>query len=890
MTTSPPDLDPFDTETLRASVLGAWRASPTRLAEDVATESDLTGVGYRDRLFTELAANAADAAVRAGVRGAMSVWTTDGRLHVANRGAPLTAAGVRALAATRVSDKSEPGLVGRFGVGFHAVAVIADAVTIRSVRGGVAFDLARTADAVGTVGLPGPVPLLRLPWPVNEAPAEGFDTEIVITPRAGIDLDHLLDRCADEAPELLLELEALDRITVTGNVFERSGGWLPVSTTHARWLIHGSAERVRPLRETVLCAPTRTDVELTIPAKVFADIAITADRRSLHPDADIASLADGYHRLPLAVAADQRVALVPAPGFARNSVDETLRAAILDDLSRHTWLPGADGADLVPSRAVVFADLPVVLADHLADLLGGLVHPALSGRGGLPRLRSVGVTEIGLAELAERLTGVQRPPGWWHDLYEALSPSVVDDRAAAELGALPVPRADGRLHVGARGLAIGPDRATTAIPWIPTVHPDAAHPLLERLGARRIPTAEVLADPALRSWLDQDPDDADPDDLAKVTDAVIALIAAEPDVAVPDWLGAILLRSTDGELRPADELLLPDSPLAAVLAPDAPFGILADTDHPEVVRRLGVGWGFVVVTDDLPTGPDHDLPDEDRWWDRSDEPPTRLAAVRDLDLVDDSAWPEALTLLADDPAVADQLRDRDGYTAWWLRTHARIDDTPLWALRAPGDAATAGLYDTLDHPRADELGAALATITVVDDDQAVLLLDHLADPARAIAPGVVTAAHSALVAAYRSGALDLDRVDAPARVRAVDGSTPSSALAVDAAQYLQILTPGDVVLTTSPLAADDARDLGTVLDIGTAGEELDVVVMELGNPTIWRDSAIAVLFATAREMASPMGEVRLHDRLVVRVTRGGTVTDHAVAYWLDRAGVMHLQR
>ena len=66
--------DPFGTATLRSSTLDAWAASPTRLAEDAAAEADLVTVGYQDRLLTELAANAADAAAR----GAADEFSEDG--------------------------------------------------------------------------------------------------------------------------------------------------------------------------------------------------------------------------------------------------------------------------------------------------------------------------------------------------------------------------------------------------------------------------------------------------------------------------------------------------------------------------------------------------------------------------------------------------------------------------------------------------------------------------------------------------------------------------------------------------------------------------------------------------------------------------------------------
>ena len=59
--------DPFGSAALRRRVLDAWAASPARFREDANAEEELALGGYRDRLVVELAQNAADAAVRAGL-------------------------------------------------------------------------------------------------------------------------------------------------------------------------------------------------------------------------------------------------------------------------------------------------------------------------------------------------------------------------------------------------------------------------------------------------------------------------------------------------------------------------------------------------------------------------------------------------------------------------------------------------------------------------------------------------------------------------------------------------------------------------------------------------------------------------------------------------------
>ncbi len=97
--------DPFGTDALRDGTILAWRNSPTRLREDAAAEADLVRAGYRDRLLTELAQNAADAAAGPASPGRCVELHGD-VLRIANTGAPLDIEVVQALAALRASGKS----------------------------------------------------------------------------------------------------------------------------------------------------------------------------------------------------------------------------------------------------------------------------------------------------------------------------------------------------------------------------------------------------------------------------------------------------------------------------------------------------------------------------------------------------------------------------------------------------------------------------------------------------------------------------------------------------------------------------------------------------------------------------------------------------------------
>src|SRR5690606_37965425 len=161
----------FDTERLRQTVLAAWTASPARFREDANAEEDFALGGYRDRLIVELAQNAADAELRAGVPGRLRLTLRDGVLIAANTGAPLDAAGVEGLCTLRVSAKRDDlDVAGRFGVGFAAVISVCDTPEIGSwASGAVRWSREETAALVAAepalaeelAARDGHVPLLR---------------------------------------------------------------------------------------------------------------------------------------------------------------------------------------------------------------------------------------------------------------------------------------------------------------------------------------------------------------------------------------------------------------------------------------------------------------------------------------------------------------------------------------------------------------------------------------------------------------------------------------------------------------------------------------------------------------------------------------------------------
>ncbi|WP_280340782.1 sacsin N-terminal ATP-binding-like domain-containing protein [Nocardia neocaledoniensis] len=916
-------------------MLAAWRDSPTRLREDSATEADLVAAGYRDRVLTELAQNAADAAAKAGIAGELSVRLLDGRLHVANTGVPLSVSGVHALTALRASGKSDTELVGRFGVGFTAVRSVGEEIEVRSTTGSIRFSRVATLNALHDTGIQIPddlatiaPPVLRLAWPVPTTPVAGADTEIVVHLRPDIDADALLAAMRAEAPDLLLELPALHRIRVGADEFTstvtelKQDGlteltvtlptgeqrrWWQYRTARARWLLPVRDGRPVATAPDVLRAPTRSDEELSLPAILVADIPMQPDRRRLLPGARLTEIATGYADFARALPPRDRLVLVPTPGFARSEADASLREAVTTELRVHPWLPtcpvtpvdnsavwpGDDfpapvpAPDSIPTRASVFPDLTPDLAAILVEFTGPLVIPELSDRAAQEKLSVLDVHRLGPAALADLSSGLEREPTWWRRFYAAVEPFVVDTRTAEEFGALAVPLADGRLVTGPRTVVLD-DQLTVAVPvhWARLVHPDATHALLSRLGARSATAEDLLTDPGLRDLLEHDP--ADPD----TVDAVLRLAPFAPAEVLPTWLGLLELPDDTGELRPADELLLPGAPLGEVLEPDSPFGTVADSvvDEygAEALRAIGVGWDFGVVTDQDPVGPDHDLDDEPAWWESLSEDPRELSAVRDLDLVDENRWPTALRHLLAVPRTRALLADGDGYTAWWLHRHAHLDGVALGRLRHPDDDEFAGLLPAItgfDPRDLDVLRPLLVRPDIMSAELAEELLDALADPAKTPAPEVIARTHARLAAAVASGALDPRELDLPEQVRALDGAVvdAGTAMVLDQPCFGLVVAPDRLVVGDTT----HAESLATLLDLPLVSEEVTAEVLGTGTRTTWAASPLGVVLRQLWSPADTSGALVLHDTLEIHLR--GAVTGTVTVPWWHTDDAVHVQ-
>ncbi len=772
--------DPFGTAVVRRAVLDGWRASPARFREDANAEEDYALGAYRGRLVVELAQNAADAAVRAGAPGRLTLAlrrTTTApagwELSAANTGAPLDAAGVQSLATLRASAKRDDvagETVGRYGVGFAAVLDVTDEPALLSVTGGVRWSRDRTAAVVADVEeladelvrRGGHVPVLRLPWPDDAAPPAGADSVVLLPLRDEAAVDRVRTALADVDAALLLMLPALAEVVVddgsgadprllrradldlvevaaVGSVdpsllADRPAEERRSSTWSVRWAFPRP-----PGTPAVLHAPTPTDEAVDLAGLLVASFPLEPGRRHVAPgpltDLLVERSAQAYADHVRAVARDPQVgpddvlSLVPGP-VATGPLDARLRAATLERLRSAAILPGG----VVPSDALAVDGLPDDAALVLRDAVPGLLPAAWAGRRELDRLD---VRRQRLADLVDDLASLDRPVSWWQRLYDALDSVRAGDLEA--LTGLPVPLADGRLVRGPRRVVVGADEDRAerlAVVGLRTAAAGLGGPLLDRLGALTVDARVLLDQPEVQAAVAAS---LDADDPQAVADGVLELVRdAGVRVGELPWLAQLAVADDEDGWAPAGELLLPDGPLASVLLP----GALARVDPStldrwgyEVLESVGALATFAVVREaDVPVDPDgadHDLDGEPTWLadvladtgaesaDRALPPVlVELVAVRDLDLVDPACWPAALALLAADPA----LRAAVVEPARVIVPDGRVVDVEpytAWWLRTHPVVAGAR-PDSLRAPSAAALGDLLQAAPDTGLDEAFL--------------------------------------------------------------------------------------------------------------------------------------------------------------------------
>jgi hypothetical protein len=481
----------------------------------------------------------------------------------------------------------------------------------------------------------------------------------------------------------------------------------------------------------------------------------------------------------------------------------------------------------VRGRDAVAVDGPAALPDVLAEVVPGLLPAAWPARH--PALAALGVRRLGVADVVDALAGLDRDPSWWRWLYAALEGA---DRDA--LTGLPVPLADGRTVRGPRGLLITDPDGLDAL-CLRVVHPEAAHPLLLRLGAVEAGPRAVLTDPATRAAVAASYEEDDPE---PIWHAVLTLVArAHLRPGEEPWLAELALADDDGELYPAGELLLPGAPLGELMADDAPFGVadaaLVERYGAETLEAAGVLRTFALVRADDVIEPGLHLDAEEEWADQFGDGfvVPEFTAVRDLEFVAD--WGAALALLAEPPLraaltepvhviLADGRRvTTPSYTAWWLRRHPVLNGRRPGELCAPGDLQ--GLYDLAPAGLDPEITRALGVRTGLrallgEPDGPAELLDRLADPARTVSRERLRELWRALAAT------ELD-VEAPDRVRAFVGGEPEvvpaeDAIVVDRPDLLPLLASQPLLLV--PVDVADA------LELALGSEEVPGVVETAG--------------------------------------------------------------
>ncbi|QIJ63326.1 molecular chaperone Hsp90 [Streptomyces sp. JB150] len=850
--------------------------------------------------------------------------------------------GVGFAAVLAVTD--EPAVVGRHGGVRWSLAEARD----------LAADVARHSPALGDEirRRDGHVPLLRLPFAAEGRAPEPYDTAVILplrdTPAA--DLAERLLRTVDDA--LLLTLPGLEEVVIeTGDdaprtLWRRTEGDLTVvedsrdgTTTWRTSSAHGPLapellagrpveERLRPYwsvtwavpvePETgaparprtvpVVHAPTPSDEPLGVPALLIASFPLDTTRRHATPgpltDFVVEKAADAYAALLAGwrPVTDGIIDLVPGP-LGKGELDGALRQAILARLPRTAFLPPAlppaEGdselpESLRPRDAEVVEGAGAETVRVLAEVLPTLLPAGLERR---VELRTLGVARVPLTDAVDRLAGLEKEPGWWWRLYDSLA-GIDPDR----LSGLPVPLAGGTSTIGPRRVLLPLPDATAAEPdllarlGLKVAHPDAAHPLLEKLGALPATPRAVLTTPQVRAAvaasLEDDggagweEDALDPEELAETVLTLVREAGLEP--GDEPWLGALALPDEDGEPTPAGELVFPGSPFARVMregelplldaelaerfgeAPLAACGVLVNF---ALVRATDV----VLDPDELePRDGDYAEPDDpglldavDVWCedilDRFPDTPvppvaTELVAVRDLDLVDDDKWPQALALLSRPPlrdALTQPVRILlpDGthevvrpYTAWWLRGHPVLDGRrPAGLLAAGGDPLLRGLYDEADATGFDDeqvlraLGVRTSVAALLDEPGgAAELLDRLADPGRHVTAAQLHGLYGALAE------LDPEQVTLPDELRAVvDGRVEvvdaADAVVVDSPDLLPF-TAGVPLLPVRPNRAAELAELfqvrrlsesvtGEVTSEGTEHEVPDAVRVLLGPRT-----------------------------------------------------------
>lgn len=843
----------------------------------------------------------------------------------------------------------------RTGVGGHSAGA-ADAQAARLIA---------DAEARGSS-----LPVLRLPFPAPGTTADEPDTVVELVLRDADAVATVRAQLAALDDALLLALPALDEVVIEDD-FPGQQGYEPYGAASAasprvlrdvaaRWHVHRTsgaldpdgtlpsearrpdwsvlwalpATGIRAAESAVLHAPTPTGVRLSFPALLIASFPVDPGRRGVLPGPTTERVATEAGRAYAAflgeLGAERDVLSLVPTGLPANEVDAAIRVSA-DDALRDTpllppdapVLPAGGRADDAPETAQRVAPRD---AAFLAGPLGEDPTLARALAAGSPAAlvtvparyqalaRSLGAAVVDLADLVE---GLPPEPGVVRAALDALAGHAGEPTVLEAVAAVPLPLADGRVTRGARGTVLldAPHLAGIARALgVRVVHPDAAHPVLERAGASLTTPRGLLADAAVRSTalaaaedaldggedaLDgaEGPEPAEPGPVETVSAVLelvrLAVAESGPD-GLPFWLGELPV-AADGDVVPLREAALPGTWAARHLD----LALIRD----DVVERwggdalaaagaradLGVYRVADVLTgdaDEADYGPD----DPAGWLSDWDEYLEHLAdelgpgawvgdveAVSDLDALRDTADAEpglltaALGRVSGDPALRRALltpvrspdapgREAASYTAWFLRRRLgapfALGDVPLLPPAPPG---TAGLDDAV----LTALGGLHNLADLHRHDWPVVLErlpEPQGEPRPTLSADVARAVWAGLAAFARAGDA---RAITPARLPALGpaGVTVESTddLAVAAsARWAQL---GPVV----PAPADVAEALADLLDLPVESGS-GIAPDDPGDPV--------ELDPRVRALAPDMPETwRRHDVL--------TVEGERVAWWVS---------
>lgn len=502
------------------------------------------------------------------------------------------------------------------GVRFSLAATRAE-LGLADLAAGVAHE-ARLRDEARSRG--DALPVLRLPFPAPGTTADEPDTVVELVLRDADAVAAVRAQLAALDDALLLALPALDEVVIEDDFAGQPGSephGAPPSPSRrvlrdvgARWRVHRASGALGPddslpsearrpdwsvlwalpitgghlAESAALHAPTPTDVRLTFPALLIASFPVDPGRRGVLPGPTSDRVATEAGRAYAAflgeMGAEREVLGLVPTGLPAGDVDAAIRssadAALRDtpllrlsafaEVSERTQAAGADGtldvALRIAPRGAAFLAGPLGEDPALASALAAGSSAALVT---VPvryqaLARSLGAEPVDLADVVEALPP---EPGVIRAALDAITPHAGEPTVLEAVAGAPLPLADGRVTRGARGTVLldAPHLARIARALgVRVVHPDVAHPLLERAGAASTTPHGLLADPAVRST---------------------ALAAAEDllDDGDADHLGAILSAPSMGGASPSDAVSDPDAREPDVWEP----GVLDDPTSAEVV-------------------------------------------------------------------------------------------------------------------------------------------------------------------------------------------------------------------------------------------------------------------------------------------------------------------